>query len=51
MANRYGEAALMATREGSAADISPAARWEEAMQKLYPSSPTARERAARVEHI
>ena len=42
MANRYGEAALMATREVSSADISPVDRWESAMQRLYPSSPTAR---------
>jgi hypothetical protein len=45
MANRYGEAALMATREGSSAGISPVARWESAMQKLYPSSPTARRKS------
>jgi len=46
MANRYGEAALMATRESSsAAGISPVARWESAMQRLYPSSPTARRRS------
>jgi hypothetical protein len=35
----------MATREGSAADISPAARWEEAVQRLYPSSSTARRKS------
>jgi len=45
MANRYGEAALMATREGPAAGISPSARWESAMQRLYPSSPTARRKS------
>jgi hypothetical protein len=45
MANRYGEAALMATREGSSASISPVARWESAMQRLYPSSPTARRKS------
>ena len=45
MANRYGEAALMATREGSSAGFSPVARWESAMQRLYPSSPTARRKS------
>jgi hypothetical protein len=45
MANRYGEAALMATREGSSAVMSPVARWESAMQTLYPSSPTARRKS------
>jgi hypothetical protein len=45
MANRYGEAALMATQEGFSAGISPVARWEWAMQRLYPSSPTARRRS------
>jgi hypothetical protein len=42
MANRYGEAALMATRQGASADISPAARWQSAMEKLYPKSLIAR---------
>src|ERR1700723_349828 len=46
MANRYGEAALMATREGSSAGISPVARWESAMQRRYPSSPTARSKSS-----
>ena len=45
MANRYGEAALMATRQGSSANISPVARWESAMEKLYPTSPTARKKS------
>jgi len=45
MANRYGEAALMATREGFSAGISPVARWESAMQRLYPSSPTAQRKS------
>jgi hypothetical protein len=44
MANRYGEAALMATRQGSSfsADINPVARWESAVEKMYPTSPVAR---------
>ncbi|WP_423201753.1 DUF6979 family protein [Edaphobacter modestus] len=45
MANGYGEAALMATRQGSSANISPVARWESAMEKLYPTSPTARKKS------
>jgi hypothetical protein len=44
MANRYGEAALMATRQGSSADINPVARWESAMKRLYPTSPAARKK-------
>src|ERR1700674_3359489 len=44
MANRYGEAALMATRQGSTAEINPIARWESAMEKLYPTSTAARKK-------
>jgi hypothetical protein len=44
MANRYGEAALVAARQGSPADINPVARWESAMKRLYPTSPTARKK-------
>ena len=42
MANRYGEAALMATRQEVSANASPEARWQSAMEKLYPTSPIAR---------
>jgi hypothetical protein len=42
MANRYGEAALMAARSSSVAN--PVARWEIAMERLYPTSPTARKK-------
>jgi hypothetical protein len=42
MANRYGEAALMAAREGPSADVNPKARWERVMERLYPTSPIAR---------
>jgi hypothetical protein len=42
MANRYGEAALMAARmETYGKAISPVARWEHATAKLYPTSPSA----------
>jgi len=43
MANRYGEAALMAAR-GSSARTHPVARWDSAMERLYPTSPTARKK-------
>jgi hypothetical protein len=42
MANKYGEAALIAARMpnyGKA--LTPAARWEQATAKLYPTSPSA----------
>jgi hypothetical protein len=44
MANRYGEAALMAARHRSSGDIDPVARWESAMEDLYPTSPAARKK-------
>ena len=44
MANRYGEAAIMAARTSSAAGLDPVVRWESAMEKLYPTSPTARKK-------
>jgi hypothetical protein len=44
MANRYGEAAIMAARTGSAAGAKPDACWENAMERLYPTSPTARKK-------
>ncbi len=42
MANRYGEAALMAARQEASGDVDPVAQWESAMEKLYPTSSTAR---------
>jgi len=45
MANRYGEAALMAARRGPPTDIDPMARWESAMKQLYPTSATAQRKA------
>jgi hypothetical protein len=42
MANKYGEAALIAARmdtHGKA--VPPQQRWQEATQKLYPTSPSA----------
>jgi len=41
MANRYGEAAILAAREG-ASGMNPVSRWESALKKLYPTSPVAR---------
>jgi hypothetical protein len=34
----------MAARQGSSADINPVARWESAMEKLYPTSSVARKK-------
>lgn len=42
MANRYGEAAIMAARQAASGSINPEAEWASAMEKLYPTSPTAR---------
>jgi hypothetical protein len=44
MANKYGEAALIAARQQSSGNANPAARWETAMEKLYPTSPTSRKK-------
>ena len=45
MANRYGEAALLAARQAPSAKINPVAQWESAMEHLYPTSPAARKRS------
>ena len=40
MANRYGEAALMAVRmETYGKALTPAERWQDAVGKLYPTTP------------
>lgn len=46
MANRYGEAALMVARQGISAQQGPLARWESAMEQLYPTSAGARKKGA-----
>ena len=46
MANRYPEAALMAARQAPSADANPVARWESALERLYPTSPAARKKGA-----
>ena len=47
MANRYGEAALMAARmETFGKAITPAERWADAVKKLYPTSPIAQRKTA-----
>jgi len=46
MANRYGEAAIMAARTGSAPGAKPDVCWENAMERLYPTSPTARKKGS-----
>ena len=42
MANRYGEAALVAARQGG----NPIAAWEHALEQLYPTSPVARKKGS-----
>src|ERR1019366_149263 len=44
MSNRYGEAAIMAAQGISGAGATPDACWENAMQRHYPTSPTARKK-------
>ena len=47
MANRYGEAALLAVRmdlHGKA--LSPQERWDDAVKKLYPTTPAGQKKAA-----
>jgi hypothetical protein len=44
MANKYGAAALMASQAG--ANLDPKARWQKAMESLYPTSPTARKKGS-----
>jgi hypothetical protein len=47
MANRYGEAALLAVRmETYGKALSPLERWNDAVQKLYPTSPTAQRKGS-----
>jgi hypothetical protein len=46
MANRYGEAALIASQKCSSGTIHPVASWEAAMNQLYPTSPVARKKSA-----
>jgi hypothetical protein len=45
MANRYGEAALMAAGKEFSSSPNPIARWDIAMERLYPTSPTARRKS------
>jgi hypothetical protein len=45
MANRYGEAALMAARmETFGKMLSPAERWDDAVKKLYPTTPAGQKK-------
>ena len=47
MANRYGEAALMAVRmETYGKALSPLERWDDAVKKLYPTTPVAQKKGA-----
>lgn len=46
MANRYGEAALTAVRmETYGKALTPAERWQDAVRKLYPTTPAAQKKA------
>ena len=51
MANRYGEAALMAAGRDFSANSNPIARWDSAMERLYPTSPTARRKTKRLARV
>lgn len=46
MANRYGEAAIMAARKGTSGGNNPMVQWEKAMEELYPTSPAARKKGS-----
>ena len=47
LANRYGEAALMAVRmETYGKTPSPAERWDDAVKKLYPTTPAGQKKSA-----
>jgi hypothetical protein len=46
MANKYGEAALIAARAAAQFSKSPVDQWADALQQLHPTSPTARKKAA-----
>ncbi len=46
MANRYGEAAIQTARAEAAYRSNPAERWAEVVGRLYPTSETARRKAA-----
>jgi hypothetical protein len=45
VANRYGEAALLAARAEAEYASHPADRWKEVVERLYPTSPTARRKS------
>jgi hypothetical protein len=46
MANRYGEAAIIAARQENTAISNPIARWKNAVESLYPTSPSARKKGS-----
>ena len=47
MANRYGEAALMAVRmDAHGKSLTPQERWDDAVKKLYPITPAGRKKSA-----
>jgi hypothetical protein len=46
MANRYGEGAIIAARQENVAISNPIARWKNAMERLYPTSPSAQKKGS-----
>ena len=47
MANRYGEAALLAVRmDTHGKTLTPQQRWEEAVRSLYPTTPAGQKKSA-----
>ncbi|WP_263357552.1 DUF6979 family protein [Acidicapsa ligni] len=46
MANRYGEAALMAARQSASQNMNPMDQWQIAMESLYPTSIAARKKGS-----
>jgi hypothetical protein len=46
MANKYGEAALIAARLDVPASVTPAERWDTAVRQLYPEKPYLQRKTA-----
>lgn len=46
MANKFGEAALIAARLEVATEVTPAQRWETAVRQLYPDKPYMQKKSA-----
>ena len=46
MANKYGEAALIAARLEVPESVTPAQRWDKAVRQLYPEKPYLQKKTA-----